>query len=164
MLNTIQYNNLKENFIRQRLNTLCILEDYENNAHTIPLRFEYTKLNPQQHFLFKRVLHGLKMYKKEEIDSMHNAKRKRIIKVWKRGQDTINFMKQRICNRKANTIFSIFTHSSFAKELLENYPDTDYEPTYINKLNLKDLNIKYEDLIIKFISVGLLPKNFFDIK
>jgi hypothetical protein len=26
----------------------------------------YTKLNPTQHFLFKRVLHGLKMYKKKK--------------------------------------------------------------------------------------------------
>ena len=32
---------------------------------------------------------------------------------------------------------------------------------YRNTMSFKDLGIKYEDIILKFMSVGLLPKNFF---
>ena len=31
---------------------------------------------------------------------------------------------------------------------------------FINKMTLKDLDITYEDLVIKFMSEGLLPKNY----
>ena len=55
---------------------------------------EYTKLNPKQHFMFKRVLHGLNVYSKEEVSKMHWDKKRRIRKVWQRGQNTINEWKQ----------------------------------------------------------------------
>ena len=31
-------------------------------------------------------------------------------------------------------------------------------------MTFKDLGIKYEDVILKFMSLGLLPNNFFTIK
>ena len=31
-------------------------------------------------------------------------------------------------------------------------------------MTLKELGLNYEDLIIKFISVGLLPKNYFSLR
>ena len=40
-----------------------IYESYCANKPNIQ-RLNYTKLNPKQHFLFKRVLHGLNMYSK----------------------------------------------------------------------------------------------------
>ena len=35
---------------------------------------------------------------------------------------------------------------------------------YRNNISLKDLGIKYEDVILKFISEGLLPKNYLSLK
>ena len=35
---------------------------------------------------------------------------------------------------------------------------------YTNTFSFKDLGINYEDVILKFMSVGLLPNNFFTIK
>jgi hypothetical protein len=35
---------------------------------------------------------------------------------------------------------------------------------YKNTLTFKDLGINYEDIVLKFMSVGLLPNNFFTLK
>ena len=40
----------------------------------------------------------------------------------------------------------------------------EYMPDFKNKLTLKECGIEYEHLIIKFITEGLLPKNYFNIK
>lgn len=141
-----------------------IYEQYRINKSKMQT-LEYSKLNPAQHFMFKRILHGLKMYKKEEIVSMHRQKRARIIKVWKKGQSVINEWKQQISNKKCNAFFEITfgTRSNFVKDLLD-VPYTEILPDYVNKTSLKDLGIKYEDLILRFMTVGLLPKNYLDIK
>ena len=122
----------------------------------------YTKLNPVQHFLFKRVLHGLKMYTKEEIAKMHWDKKRRIIKVWKRSQDVINRWKQKLCYNDSQKIFAIFKSSKLGKAFYDE--PFYYLSDYNNKLTLKELGIQYEHVIVRFIAEGLLPKNFFDIK
>jgi hypothetical protein len=96
---------------------------------------------------------------------MHPQKRKRITKVWKRGQTVINEWKQIISNKRLNTFLYVTfgEKSPFIKDLLE-VPVTDIDPTYTNKLTLKDLGITYEDLILRFMHVGLLPKNFLSVK
>ena len=70
--------------------------------------------------------------------------------------------KQWICHNDSNQIFAIFANSPLAKGFI----DTPfyYLPDYINKFTLKELGITYECLIVKFISEGLLPKNFFELK
>ena len=50
-----------------RINYTGILSDYQLYAKD---QFTYTKLNPKQHFLFKRVVHGLNVYSKEEVQTM----------------------------------------------------------------------------------------------
>ena len=45
--------------------SLGMLSDYQLISANLVQPIVYTKLNPKQHFLFKRILHGLKMYKKE---------------------------------------------------------------------------------------------------
>jgi hypothetical protein len=92
-----------------------ILSDYQLYAKD---QFTYTKLNPKQHFLFKRVVHGLNVYSQEEVQTMSPAKKKRITKVWKRGQLEINLLKQTVCNEFCNKIFSIFTNSPLAKAMV----------------------------------------------
>ena len=46
-----------------------------------------------------------------------------------------------------------------------NYLDKDETlDSYKNTFTFKDLGISYEDVILKFMSLGLLPRNFFTIK
>jgi hypothetical protein len=35
---------------------------------------------------------------------------------------------------------------------------------YTNTMSFKDLGITYEDVILKFMSLGLLPKNYLQLK
>lgn len=162
MLNETQIKKLKLSKVNSHLNYLGILEDFDVISKHLDKPIKYKKLNPTQHFLFKRVLHGLKMYKKEEVAAMHWDKKRRITKVWKRSQNVINKWKQLLSYKDSNKIFSIFEHSPLAKGFI-NTPFV-YMPDYINKLPFSAFGIGYEHLIIKFISEGLLPKNFFTIK
>ena len=122
----------------------------------------YTKLNPLQHFLFKRVLHGLKVYTKEEVNTMHWDKKRRIIKVWKRGQNVINELKQFVSYKQVQPLFRIFAKSELGRDIYE--MPFEYLSDYRNKMTLKDLGLNYEDLIMKFMGQGLLSKNYLTIK
>ena len=131
---------------------------------------EYCKLNPKQHFMFKRVLHGLNVYSKEEIANMHWDKKRRIKKVWKRAQDTLNVWKQVITNKRCNDWlsnhaieFDGFGNIPWIRSIME-VPVTCTDKTYINKMTLKQVGLTYEDVILKFMSVGLLPRNFLSVK
>jgi len=169
MLNEEQLKKLQpklEKFQEQRLKErylyLGILSEYQLVKKDLVQPIVYTKLNPRQHFLFKRVLHGLKMYKKEEVAEMHWDKKRRITKVWKRGQDIINEWKQLISYKQIQPIFRIFAKSELGRGIYE--MPFEYLPDYKNKMTLKELGINYEDLILKFIGKGLLPKNYFSLK
>ena len=37
-------------------------------------------------------------------------------------------------------------------------------PDYKNKMTLQELGINYEDIILKFMGVGLLPTNYLSLK
>ena len=140
-----------------------IYESYCANKSNIN-KLDYTKLNPQQHFLFKRILHGLNMYSKEEVAKMHPQKKRRITKVWRKGQNVINEWKQIISNKKLNKfLYVTFGESKFIQDMID-FPVNDVDPKYIDRSSLKDLGITYEDLILRFMQVGLLPKNYLSIK
>ena len=68
-----------------------------------------------------------------------------------------------ICNKSANQIFKVFDNSTFAKDVQE-VPVNEIDDQYINKISFKELNIKYEDIILFFMGKGLLPTNYFDLK
>ena len=169
MLNQEQLQKLKpklEKFTQEREEArykyLGMLSEYQLFIKEPKQTLIYTKLNPTQHFLFKRVLHGLKMYNKEEVAKMHWDKKRRVTKVWKRGQNTINELKQYVSWLQIQPIFRIFTKSELGKELYE--MPFEYLPDYKNKMTLKSLGLNYEDLIIKFMGQGLLPKNYLSLK
>jgi hypothetical protein len=163
MLNEEQLKEIRLRIRKERYMYLGMLSEYQTITKDLVQPLDYSRLNQQQHFLFKRVLHGFNMYKKEELNAMHRDKKKRISKVWKRAQSVLNCWKQEICNREANKIFAIFVNSKDAMALAAMDPK-DTDPTYINKMSLKDLKITYEDVIVKFIAEGLLPKNFLTLK
>ena len=162
MLNKEQIQEIELKRKLNKLEYLGILNDYQTITKNLVQNIVYTELNKQQHFLFKRVLHGLNIYSQEELDLMHWDKKKRIKKVWRRGQTIINSWKQMICNKRSNEIFSIFTHSKLAQDII-NTPVSDTDDKFINNMDLKTLGINYEDLIIKFISNGLLPRNYYNL-
>ena len=148
----------------ERYQYLGILEEYQLHPPSLINSFEYSKLNPYQHFLFKRVLHGLNVYKPEEVKKLHWDKRRRISKVWKRGQREINAWKQTLCNKKINAYLrDTFKHSPLA-QYIANIPAEETLDDYHNTMNFRDLGITYEDVVLKFMSLGLLPKNYFTIK
>tara|TARA_R100001082_G_scaffold95069_1_gene62181 strand:+ start:46 stop:555 length:510 start_codon:yes stop_codon:yes gene_type:complete len=153
---------VKEDKLTQRYQYLGLLSEYQLYVKNSKQQLIYSKLNPKQHFLFKRIIHGLKMYKSEELNKMHWDKRRRIIKVWKKGQNVLNELKQFVSYKKMQPIFRIFTKSELGREIYE--IPFEYMPDYNNKLTLKELGINYEDLILKFMGVGLLPKNYLSLK
>ena len=146
-----------------KLEYLGILNDYQTITKNLVQTIIYSELNQQQHFLFKRVLHGLNVYKPVELEKMHWDKKRRIKKVWRRAQNVINSWKQMICNKRSNEILSIFTSSKLAKSIIST-PVNETDEKFINDMQLKTLGITYEDLIIKFISEGLLPRNYYSLK
>jgi hypothetical protein len=169
MLSQEQYENLKPNLDKleekrqiARYSYLGMLSEYQLYVQLPKQTIVYTKLNPKQHFLFKRVLHGLKMHKSNEIENMHWDKKRRITKVWKRGQNVINELKQYVSYKQIQPIFRIFTKSELGKAIHE--MPFEYLPDYKNKMTLQELGLTYEDLILKFMGVGLLPKNYLSVK
>ena len=168
MLNEKQLQKLKpklEQFNKEREEArytyLGMLSEYQLFIKEPKQTLVYTKLNPTQHFLFKRVLHGLKMYDQEKIAKMHWDKKRRITKVWKRGQNVINELKQYVSWQQVKPILRIFAKSELGKDIYE--MPFEYLPDYKNKMTLKSLGLNYEDLIIKFMGEGLLPKNYLTI-
>lgn len=140
-----------------------ILAEYQLHPPSIVNSLNYSKLNPYQHFLFKRVLHGLRVYKSEEVNKLHWDKKRRITKVWKRAQKEINSWKQIICNKKINHYLSK-TFTGKTVDYITSIPAEEILEDYHNTMTFKQLGITYEDIILKFMSLGLLPKNFLTIK
>ena len=163
MLSETQVKKIKAQNRINKLEYLGILNDYQTISKNLVQTVIYSELNQQQHFLFKRVLHGLNIYTPEEVTKMHWDKKRRVKKVWRRAQRVINRWKQMICNKRSNEILSIFTSSKLAKDIVS-VPVNDTDNNFINNMKLKTLGITYEDLIIKFISEGLLPNNYYNIK
>lgn len=155
--------NLTTTNIEKRYMYLGILSEYQLYIKEPKQIIIYTKLNPYQHFLFKRVLHGTNVYTQEDLNKMHWDKKRRIRKVWARGQKELNAWKQIICNGQANKVFKVFHNSKFAKDILE-IPMKDTCNTYNNTMSFKDLGIKYEDVILFFMGKGLLTKNYLQAK
>jgi|TARA_R110000782_G_scaffold214749_3_gene302523 hypothetical protein len=140
-----------------------LLSEYQLHPPSIVNSLEYKKLNWYQALLFKRVLHGLNAYKPEAVVKLHWDKKRRISRVWKRGQKVINAWKQTICNKKVNAYLSK-TFTGKTVEYILSVPAEETLEDYNNTMTFKELGINYEDVILKFLSVGLLPRNFFTIQ
>ena len=91
---------------------------------------------------------------------MNWDKKKRIIKVHQRAQTLINLWKQRIINVLSNHLFTtFFPGTPITKELTEDFGDVTDE-LHINKMPFRSLNISKEQVVERFITAGILPKNF----
>tara|TARA_R100000935_G_scaffold3660_1_gene9218 strand:- start:1486 stop:2010 length:525 start_codon:yes stop_codon:yes gene_type:complete len=139
-----------------------LLSEYQLHPESIVNSLNYSKLNKYQVFLFKRVLHGLNVYKPEEVNKLHWDKKRRISRVWRRAQREINAWKQTICSKKINNYLRK-TFTGKTVEYILSVPAEETLEDYNNTMTFKELGINYEDVILKFLSLGLLPRNFFTI-
>ena len=140
-----------------------MLSEYQTVSKKLVQKIIFTELTTQQLHLYKRVLHGLNAYTPDELNKMHWDKKRRIKKVWKRAQNVVNSLKQKICNKRANEVLSIFSSSKLAKSMMS-VPVEEVDQRFVNKMSFRTLGIKSEDLVVKFYAEGLLPKNYFELK
>ena len=68
--------------------------------------------------------------------------------------------KEQLAQLNKQRLINKLDHSPLAKMFLETDVN-EVDPKFMNTMKLKDLDITYEDLAIKFIAEGLLPKNYF---
>lgn len=121
-------------------------------------------LNVYQTEMYRKAMYGLKIYPQPVVRAMTNLQRRKITKKAKRAQQVLNIWKQQICNTMANRIIAkTFKITPVVQQLLDLHPDyVDVE--YVNNISFKDLGVKREHIIRKFIVEGILPSNFYDLK
>ena len=126
------------------------------------VKYEQDKYTAYQNYLYKRALHGLKSLSKEEYSKICKHKKKRISRVYLRGQRIINRLKQESTNYYSNFIFKTLFPDAPLTDWLINNSETDDK--FKNTINLADLGISKDDLIEAFIKEGVLPHNFMSLK
>jgi hypothetical protein len=137
------------------------LEDYQLRPKKLTMQYEQDKYSAYQNYLYKRALYGMNALSAEELTTMCSKKKKRIEKVYLKGQQVINLYKQKLTNKITNLLFkSLFPESPITQFFIEN-EETDEK--FKNTLNFKDLKMSKDDIINIFIQEGVLPKNFMEI-
>lgn len=122
-----------------------------------------SQLNNYQMFLYDRVMLGLYVYPKEEVQVMHWEKRKRILKVHKRAMQLINVWKQEIVNKWSTAFFeAVFPRTEFTEHFVKTQADTDKD--YSLKISFKELGVTKRQIIERLILEGILPANFYQLK
>lgn len=160
-------NKLEDKLKKNKFEYKGSLEQFQQYGSQIDgqryMEYEVDPFNSYQNFLYKRVLYGLNIYSKDEVEQMPAKKRIVIQKNQRKGQRTLNLYKQEIVNRITNNFFQkYFPNSPITKALTGEFNCTDEE--FINKLDFKSLGITKRDIIDRFIQAKLLPSNFYELK
>ena len=142
-----------------------VLNKYQlHGADQNGIKYQHLKLTDYQILLYKRALLGLKMYTQQEIKKMHWEKKKRIERVSKRAQNSLNVFKQERVNELCKIIqMQLFPNNSNAEYLLSD-KEIGIDSEFINTLDLRSLGITRKHVIGKFIMDGILPNNFYNLK
>ena len=143
------------------VNYLGKMSDYQTKGSKRGKVFVKPQYNEYQNLLYKRALFGLKVYDEDELVNMNKDKKKRISKVNKRAQNSINLFKQEKANILADQVFKLFFHSKLASDIMKN---NSLDAKFTNELDLKSLNIKKKDIVERLLKEGILPPNFKDLK
>jgi len=137
------------------------LPRYQQKSHKKDFIKQKDKLNSYQNMLYSRAVYGLSVYSDEEVKEMHWDKKRRIKRVNKRAQISINLLKQEKVNLLCDNLYTaVFPNSSLAKQILS-LENSSTDPHVINTLDLKFLKIDKTCIIKEFIEKGVLPKNFY---
>jgi hypothetical protein len=114
---------------------------------------------PYQNVLYKRAIFGLDAYTAKELKGMHRQKKRRVEKVHKKAQASLNILKQEQVINLTNRIFEIwFPDCNITKTL---HSMTDPDPGFFNTLDLKDLGLTKPKIVNRFITDGILPGDFY---
>jgi hypothetical protein len=137
------------------------LEEYQLTPRRTMVQYEVDQYSSYQNYLYKRALYGLSSIPEQELVTMCSKKKKRIERVYLKGQQVINLHKQKLTNKITNLLFErLFPQSPLTAFFLSH---TDTDENFKNTLNFKDLNITKDEIIRIFIEEGVLPKNFMEI-
>jgi hypothetical protein len=137
------------------------LEEYQLTPKRTMVQYEVDQYSSYQNYLYKRALYGLSTITEQELATMCSKKKKRIQRVYLKGQQVINLHKQKLTNSITNLLFErLFPESPLAQFFISN---SETDEKFKNTLNFKDLNITKDDIIRIFIEEGVLPKNFMEI-
>ena len=126
-------------------------------------KVDHDRFTDYQNFLYNRALFGLSVYTPEELKNMRWDKRKRIIKVHKRAQKTLNIWKQQIVNQLSTHLFeTLFPKTPITESFVESTNEVDSE--YVNRMSFKSLRISKTQIVGKLVKEGILPPDFQDLK
>lgn len=126
------------------------------------MQYERDPFTEYQNFLYRRALYGLQAFPKEEVKYMDWRKKKRIVKVQKRARKVLNALKQEVVIAYTNSFFATLYNSTLARDLIQNFSEPD--PNVEDEFTLKELNLTKVDVANRFIEVGILPKDFYELK
>jgi len=126
--------------------------------------YQYLDKDPYsqvQNFLYKRAIFGLNVFEKNELCTMNQEKKQRILNVHQRAQVELNILKQRVVIATTNKILALFHNSSLVQQLLQ---DKTVDHTLKNRLSFSDLGIRKEVIVNRLCEAGILPNNFYELK
>jgi hypothetical protein len=122
------------------------------------------RFTPYQNLLYKRAINGLNMYTRAELNDMHWEKKRRITRVSKKAQTSLNLFKQERVNVLCDSLFNnVIPRSKLGKDFLS-LDKSVTDPGFINTLELEFLGITKDHIINRFVKEGILPKNFYNLK
>lgn len=151
-------------FYKGRLNNYQLEGNKINNKKYTT--YEQGIYNEYQNELYSRVMYGLSVFSKEELELMHWEKKKRINKVHVRTKEVLNIWKQEITNslfqRIFRPIFSI-NNRDFARDLIYLY-GSETDPEIKVNISFKTLGVSKKQIIAKLIEKNILSKNFYELK
>lgn len=138
----------------------------EGNTHkgNKYVKVELIHLSSYQTEIYKRTLHGLRMYSKEELGTMRLTKKRRIEYISKKAQRILNIHKQKITNAKCNAFLQYFFPKSPITKALSSRKLNRVDPYTASRISLKDLGLTRDNVITIFMHEGILPKNFYSLE
>lgn len=118
-------------------------------------------LNRTQQRLYSELLYGIKAYEQTELMSLSHNDILRITSIHRRVQHFLNRWKQEIMDARVdNLLLKLFPKSRAAKTICS---VKGYNRAYTAKYSFKDLGLTQEAVANKFIEMGFLPQNFFQL-
>jgi hypothetical protein len=124
------------------------------------LQYEISPYSSVQEFMYKEALFGLRIYSKEDLETMSPKKKQRIEDNCKQAQFLINRLKQKRVISLTNKIFSCFNNSKLLKDIISEYSTT--VASVQNTMSTKELGITKEDIIKEFLKHNVLTEKFIE--
>jgi hypothetical protein len=121
------------------------------------------KLSPKQQDIYSKVVYGFTAYSIHEINVMTEEQKRNVKITFTKAQRILRNWKQDITFTNVdNFLLALFPNSKIVKHLAntKGHLDELEDETF----SFKELGLKKIDIINKLLEVGLLPKNFYQLK